>query len=87
MQRINSLTDTRGEDFRANARYNRQLAADLKERQQAARFVRPERDLERLRRQNKMFVRDMKPIEWIQPAQETAWLSDHLPYMARLQVG
>lgn len=58
MQRINSLTDTRGEDFRTNARHNRQLAADLKERQQAARFVRPERDLERLRRQNKMFVRD-----------------------------
>lgn len=58
MQRINSLTDIRGEDFRTNVRHNCQLAADLKERQQAARFVRPERDLERLRRQNKMFVRD-----------------------------
>lgn len=58
MQRINSLTDTRGEDFRINERHNRQLAADLKERQRVARFVRPERDLERLRRQNKMFVRD-----------------------------
>lgn len=58
MQRLNSLTDTRGEDFQANARHNRQLATDLKERQRVARFVRPERDLERLRRQNKMFVRD-----------------------------
>ena len=35
---------------------------------------------------DKMFVRGMKPVEWIQPAQETAWLSDHLPYMARLRV-
>jgi hypothetical protein len=33
-----------------------------------------------------MFVRGMKPVEWIQPTQETAWLSDHLPYMARLRV-
>ncbi|WP_341313631.1 endonuclease/exonuclease/phosphatase family protein [Paraburkholderia sp. IMGN_8] len=35
---------------------------------------------------DKMFVRGMQPIEWIQPTQETAWLSDHLPYMARLRV-
>jgi 3-methylcrotonyl-CoA carboxylase beta subunit len=58
MQRIVSLTDTRAEEFRANDVHNRRLAAELKERQQAARFSRPERDLERLRRQNKMFVRD-----------------------------
>ncbi|HTH58899.1 MAG TPA: endonuclease/exonuclease/phosphatase family protein [Paraburkholderia sp.] len=35
---------------------------------------------------DKMFVRDMQPVELIQPAQETAWLSDHLPYIARLRV-
>jgi endonuclease/exonuclease/phosphatase family metal-dependent hydrolase len=35
---------------------------------------------------DKMFVRGIKPIELIQPAQETAWLSDHLPYMARLRI-
>ena len=35
---------------------------------------------------DKMFVRGMKPVEWIQPTQDTAWLSDHLPYMARLRV-
>ncbi|MEW6642861.1 MAG: carboxyl transferase domain-containing protein [Pseudomonadota bacterium] len=58
MQRINSLTDTRAADFRANHQHNRRLAVDLKERQRAARFARPERDMERLRRQNKMFVRD-----------------------------
>jgi 3-methylcrotonyl-CoA carboxylase beta subunit len=58
MQRIVSLTDIRAQEFRTNDVHNRRLAAELKERQQAARFARPERDLERLRRQNKMFVRD-----------------------------
>jgi 3-methylcrotonyl-CoA carboxylase beta subunit len=58
MQRIVSLTDTRAQEFRTNDVHNRRLAAELKERQRAARFARPERDLERLRRQNKMFVRD-----------------------------
>jgi 3-methylcrotonyl-CoA carboxylase beta subunit len=58
MQRIVSLTDTRAQEFRTNDVHNCRLAAELKERQQAARFARPERDLERLRRQNKMFVRD-----------------------------
>ncbi|WP_024519970.1 carboxyl transferase domain-containing protein [Bradyrhizobium sp. Tv2a-2] len=58
MQRIISLADVKSEDFRLNAAHNRALVAELKERQRAARFNRPERDLERLRRQNKMFVRD-----------------------------
>jgi endonuclease/exonuclease/phosphatase family metal-dependent hydrolase len=35
---------------------------------------------------DKMFVRDMTPLEWIAPDPATAWLSDHLPYMARLRV-
>jgi 3-methylcrotonyl-CoA carboxylase beta subunit len=58
MQRISSLIDTRDDGYRANHRHNRGLASELRERQQAARHVRPERDRERLRRQNKMFVRD-----------------------------
>src|SRR6201996_7540563 len=58
MQRVSSLIDTRDDDYRANDLHNRRLASELKERQNAARHVRPERDLERLRRQNKMFVRD-----------------------------
>src|ERR1700745_3857772 len=61
MQRIVSLTDTRAQEFRTNDVHNRRLAAELKERQEAARFARPERDLERLRRQKKMFVRDRIP--------------------------
>src|SRR6195256_2074771 len=58
MQRVSSLIDTRDGDYVANDLHNRRLAAELRERQQAARFARPERDTERLRRQNKMFVRD-----------------------------
>src|SRR5438874_12257899 len=58
MQRISSLIDTRDDDYCANAGHNRCLARELKERQQAARHVRPERDRERLHRQNKMLVRD-----------------------------
>src|SRR5260370_13551901 len=58
MQRVISLIDTRDDEYRANDRQNRRLASELKERQQAARHARPERDRERLRRQNKMFVRD-----------------------------
>jgi 3-methylcrotonyl-CoA carboxylase beta subunit len=58
MQRVSSLIDTRDSDYRANDLHNRRLAAELGERQQVARHVRPERDRERLRRQNKMFVRD-----------------------------
>src|SRR6266571_3778951 len=58
MQRISSLIDTRDNDYCANAGHNRRLAFELSERQQAARHVRAERDRERLRRQNKMFVRD-----------------------------
>ncbi len=35
---------------------------------------------------DKMFVRGLTPIEWLIPAQSTAWLSDHLPYTARLLI-
>jgi len=58
MRRIDSRIDLRSEDFRLNAAHNRGLATTLKERQQAARRERPARDIERLKRQDKMFVRD-----------------------------
>ena len=35
---------------------------------------------------DKMFVRGMTPLEWLVPSRKTAWLSDHLPYMARLRL-
>src|ERR1700742_3839367 len=58
MRRIESKIDTASEEFRLNWKHNRGLADMLKERQRAARRERPARDLERLARQNKMFVRD-----------------------------
>src|SRR5690349_23218099 len=58
MRRIESRLDTRSDEFRQNAVHNRALAAALKARQAAARRDRPARDIERLKRQNKMFVRD-----------------------------
>ncbi|MGY3108204.1 acetyl-CoA carboxylase carboxyltransferase component [Bradyrhizobium sp. LM3.4] len=58
MLRIASGANVNSQDFRQNALHNRRLADELKERQRAVRFQRPERELERLRRQNKLFVRD-----------------------------
>jgi len=58
MKRIDSALDTRGADFVANRRHNLALAADLHARQEAARNVRPARDMERLARQGKLFVRE-----------------------------
>ncbi|XDJ36186.1 MAG: endonuclease/exonuclease/phosphatase family protein [Burkholderia sp.] len=36
---------------------------------------------------DKMFVRGLTPLEWQVPTDDTAWLSDHLPYIARLRLG
>ena len=35
---------------------------------------------------DKMFVRGMTPVSWVVPDQKAAWLSDHLPYVARLRL-
>jgi 3-methylcrotonyl-CoA carboxylase beta subunit len=58
MQPIRSTVRTDGAEFRANAAHNRGLSAQLAERQRAARDERPDRDLDRLRRQNKLFIRE-----------------------------
>ena len=58
MGRIQSRLDTNSETFRVNGAHNRALAAELRRRQQEARYRRPQRDLDRLARQNKMFLRD-----------------------------
>jgi 3-methylcrotonyl-CoA carboxylase beta subunit len=58
MKRIESKVNTRSPEFQANAAHNRKLAAELKERQRVARHERPARDIERLRKQNKMLVRE-----------------------------
>ncbi len=58
MRRIVSSIDVRSAEFAANVAHNSRLAADLKAAQDTARRQRPQRDLDRLARQNKMFVRD-----------------------------
>jgi 3-methylcrotonyl-CoA carboxylase beta subunit len=58
MRRIVSALDTRSESFRANSLHHRTLVAALRARQQEARLTRPQRDLDRLARQDKLFLRD-----------------------------
>ena len=58
MRRIESRIDIASEEFKLNRAHNSGLADTLNKRHRAARRERPARDLERLSRQNKMFVRD-----------------------------
>src|SRR5258706_2994440 len=58
MRRIQSNLDVRSEGFLENREKNLARSAELRRRQDEARFKRRERDLERLARQNKLFVRD-----------------------------
>ena len=58
MRRIVSTLDTKSADFIANRDHNFALAAQFRQRQQDARHKRPQRDLDRLRRQDKLLVRD-----------------------------
>ncbi len=58
MKRMQTQLNTRSAEFQANAEHNKRIAAEFRERQRAARFDRPERDVERLRKQNKLLVRE-----------------------------
>ena len=58
MRRLATAIDVRSEEFRLNSAHNRTLAGEHKARQDAARRTRPARDIERLKRQGMMFVRD-----------------------------
>jgi 3-methylcrotonyl-CoA carboxylase beta subunit len=58
MRRIRSQLNVTGSDFKANREHNLALLAEFKERQRAARHDRPERDMKRLERQSKLFIRD-----------------------------
>ena len=58
MRRIESQLDVNSEAFRLNREHNQRLVAELRERERRARYERPQRDLDRLARQKKMFVRD-----------------------------
>lgn len=58
MRRIKSLVSAQASDFRDNVAHNRALVERLAQHQRLVRFDRPPRDIERLDRQGKMFVRD-----------------------------
>src|SRR3984893_1439316 len=58
MKRIESRLNTTSVEFLANADHNRQLAEVFREKQQRVRHERPQRDIHRLRRQNKLSVRE-----------------------------
>ena len=58
MKRLESMLRTASPDYQANHQHNHRLAEEFKRLQQTARQVRPERDLQRLARQDKLFVRD-----------------------------
>jgi 3-methylcrotonyl-CoA carboxylase beta subunit len=58
MRRIQSNVDVQSEGFLANREHNRARLAEFHRLQQEARTRRPQRDLDRLARQGKLFVRD-----------------------------
>jgi 3-methylcrotonyl-CoA carboxylase beta subunit len=58
MKRIESRLNTQSADFVANREHNQKLAHELHRLQDAVRTHRPERDLQRLARQKKLFVRE-----------------------------
>ncbi len=58
MKRLSSAINVQSEAFRANHAHNRRLVEEFHARQNAARHSRPERDIERLRKQNKLLVRE-----------------------------
>ncbi len=58
MRRIQSMVSTSSADFRCNEAHNRALARAFREKQEAARHLRPQRDLERLAKQGKMRPRE-----------------------------
>src|SRR5450432_301966 len=57
MRRIQSMIATSSAEFRRNAAHNRQIVAAFRQKQEAARAIRPQRDLDRLKSQGKMLPR------------------------------
>ncbi len=58
MRRIQSNIDTSAASYQAYRAHNLKLAAELRDRQHAARHVRPQRDIDRLRALKKLLVRE-----------------------------
>ncbi len=58
MRRIQSTIDPLSSTYRSYERHNRQLVSTLEKLQRIARHERPERDVKRLRKQNKLLVHE-----------------------------
>ena len=58
MKRIESKINTSSADFQANAAHNKKVIEDFRELQRKVRDERPQRDIDRLRSQNKLLVRE-----------------------------
>ena len=58
MRRLESNIDVNSETYRRFYAHNKAMVADFRAKQDAARFQRPDRDMQRLARQEKLFVRD-----------------------------
>jgi 3-methylcrotonyl-CoA carboxylase beta subunit len=58
MRRIHSHINTNSDDFRENRAHNLEMVRAFRERQETARYTRPQKDIDRLARQKKMPVRD-----------------------------
>src|SRR5438309_592124 len=82
MRKIQSFLSTSSPEFRANDAYNRRLAREFRERQEAARSERPHRDLDRLARQGKMLPRERieKLVDPGTPFLELSSLAANLAY-------
>ena len=58
MRRLHSRLDVNSEQYKVHRAHNLKLLAELKEKSRAARHERPERDIQRLAKQNKLRVHD-----------------------------
>jgi 3-methylcrotonyl-CoA carboxylase beta subunit len=82
MARLQSTLQTGSAEFRRNYAHNRRLAAELHERQRAARHERPQKDVERLARQGKMMPRERveKLLDPATPFLEFSTLAANMAY-------
>ena len=82
MSRISSSLNTNSAEFRENYTHNRSLAAAFHQKQEQARFQRPDRDLQRLEKQGKMMPRERieKLLDPATPFLELSSLAANMAY-------
>ena len=82
MRKIQSTINASSAEFRRNFAHNKRLAAEFRERQEAARHSRPARDLERIAKQGKMRPRERieKLIDPGTPFLELSSLAANMAY-------